>query len=132
MNFDATARTACTIKRSRSNTPLQALTLLNDPVYVEAAAGIAGRILAERADARPAERLAYAFKLCLARAPAPDEVDVLKLLLVQQAAVYAANPAAAKALVGKFAGGDSANFGELAAWDAVATTLLNLDEMITK
>ena len=132
MNFDATPRTTCTIKRSRSNTPLQALTLLNDPVYVEAALGLARRVLTERPNAKPDERIAYAFKLCLARTPAADEVAPLKLLFEQETARYAVDPAAAKALVGKFAAGDNVSPTELAAWHAVATTLLNLDEMITK
>jgi hypothetical protein len=132
MNFDATSRTACTIKRSRSNTPLQALTLLNDPVYVEAAFGLARRVLAERPGAKTEERIAYAFTLCLARSPGRDEVAPLKLLFEQQAAIYHADAQAAKAVVGKFATPDGANPAELAAWMAVTTVLLNLDEMITK
>ena len=111
VNFDATARTACTVKRSRSNTPLQALTLLNDPVYVEAAQALARRVLQERPDAAPVERIRFAFQLCLTRPPSPVEVAALQTLIAQQTA----------------AGRDAA-----AVWQAVATTLLNLDEMITK
>ena len=69
VNFDATARLACTVKRSRSNTPLQALTLLNDPVYVEAAFALAERMLRERPGEPIDEQLRYAFRLCLARVP---------------------------------------------------------------
>ncbi|WP_414662241.1 PSD1 and planctomycete cytochrome C domain-containing protein [Horticoccus sp. 23ND18S-11] len=111
VNFDATARTACTVKRSRSNTPLQALTLLNDPVYVEAAQALARRVLQERPDAAPVERIRFVFQLCLTRPPSPGEIAALQTLIAQQTA----------------AGRD-----EAAVWQAVATTLLNLDEMITK
>jgi hypothetical protein len=103
MNFDAPSRTACTVRRSRSNTPLQALTLLNDPVYVEAAAALARRVLVEQPDAAPAARIRHAFRLCLARPPAPAEVAALQHL-----------------------------FDEEVAWRAVAAALLNLDETITK
>ncbi len=111
VNFDATARTACVIQRSRSNTPLQALTLLNDPVYVEAAAALARRVLREQPAADPDPRLVHAFRLCLTRAPQPAELAALRRLLNDQLA---------------------ATQSESAAWQAVATALLNLDEMITK
>ncbi len=110
MNFDATSRTACTVRRSRSNTPLQALTLLNDPVYVEAAAALAQRILAELPAASTAERLRHGFQLCLTRAPAAAELAALAQLHAQQRSAH----------------------DDAAAWRAVATALLNLDEMITR
>lgn len=110
VNFDASARTACVVKRSRSNTPLQALTLLNDPVYVEAAHAFAARILKEMPDADAGARLRHAFRLALAREPRAEEMRVLKKLLEEQL-----NPA-----------------GEARAWQALAAALLNLDEMITK
>ena len=132
MNFDATARTACTIKRSRSNTPLQALTLLNDPVYVEAALGLARRTLTEQPDGNVEARLRHAFQLCLARTPSAQETAALKKLFEQQAASYAGNPGAAKALIGKFAPPAGIPAEDFAAWHAVATALLNLDETITK
>src|SRR5207253_11196981 len=66
VNFDATARLACTVKRSRSNTPLQALTLLNDPVYVEAALALARRVVTEKPGANVEERLRFAVRLCVA------------------------------------------------------------------
>ncbi len=109
VNFDATARTACVVQRSRSNTPLQALTLLNDPVYVEAAQALARRVLAERLAAGVEERITYAFRLCLMRSPRPTELAVLKSLF------------------------DAQRHGdEFAAWCTVAAALLNLDEMISK
>jgi hypothetical protein len=132
MTFDATARTACTIRRSRSNTPLQALTLLNDPVYVEAAMALAKRVLTERPSATTDDRIRYAFQICLARVPNDEEIAALKHLLEQQDAVYGSDGAAAKALIGKFALPTGTSAAELASWYAVATALLNLDEMITK
>ena len=69
VNFDASARLACTAKRSRSNTPLQALTLLNDPVYVEAAQALAARVLNERPKADVDERIDHMFRLCESRTP---------------------------------------------------------------
>ncbi|HUR59256.1 MAG TPA: PSD1 and planctomycete cytochrome C domain-containing protein [Opitutaceae bacterium] len=112
MNFDATSRTACTVRRSRSNTPLQALTLLNDPVYVEAARGLARRIVKEQPDANLDARIRHGFQLCLARMPTTQEVAALKKLFEQSAAAHEGN--------------------ESTAWQAVATALLNLDETITK
>jgi hypothetical protein len=111
VNFDATPRGQCTVKRSRSNTPLQALTLLNDPVYVEAAAALALRVLREKRDSTNDERLAHAFRLCLARAPTAGELAALHRLLESELA---------------------AKRPEAAAWQSVATALLNLDETITK
>ncbi|MFM1747720.1 MAG: hypothetical protein RLZZ188_1386 [Verrucomicrobiota bacterium] len=110
MNFDAPARTACTVRRSRTNTPLQALTLLNDRVYVEAAQALARRVIAELPSAGTDERLSHAFRICVARAPNPAELAALRALLEAQ----------------RTSGGDES------AWQAVATALLNLDEMITK
>jgi hypothetical protein len=110
VNFDASARMACTVKRSRSNTPLQALTLLNDPVYVEAAQAFAKRIVAEQPTSDTETRLQYAFRLALARAPKTGELATLRTLFETQ----------------------RSSGGEPAAWYAVATALLNLDETITK
>lgn len=111
MNFDATARTACTVRRSRTNTPLQALTLLNDPVYVEAARALARRVLAERADSPLDARLRHAFQLCLTRPPTEVELASLRRLHADRTA----------------AGRDEATV-----WHDLATALLNLDETITK
>lgn len=110
VNFDANARVACTVKRSRSNTPLQALTLLNDPVHVEAARAFARRIVAEQPAGDVDTRIRHAFRLAVGRAPRDAELSILKTLFDSQCA----------------AGGESA------AWYAVATALLNLDETITK
>ena len=148
MNFDAPARTACTVRRSRSNTPLQALTLLNDPVYVEAALALAQRVLAERPLATTEERIRHAFRLCLARAASETEMAALRGLFEQEKNAFTADPAAAREVGGKITAPPTrlsamektaarsvaaeTDAAELAAWHAVATALLNLDEMITK
>jgi hypothetical protein len=132
MNFDATVRAACTVRRSRSNTPLQALTLLNDPVYVEAARALAKRVLTERPDVSAKERIRYAFQLCLARQPEPLEVALLEKLLEGERAAYHADDSAAKTLAGSVTPPAGIPVGDFAAWYAIAAALLNLDEMITK
>lgn len=132
VNFDATARLACTMKRSRSNTPLQALTLLNDPVYVEAAMALARRTLTDKIDADPDRRIRHAFQLCLARAATQTEVRLLRKLYENQREAGRANPKAAGELVSGFAVPPQLSPEEFAAWYVVAAALLNLDEMITK
>lgn len=132
VNFDANARLACAVKRSRSNTPLQALTLLNDPVYVEAALALGRRVMHDRADAPLDEQLRYAWRLCLARSPDDAELDVLRRLHSAQLAEARANPSAAQTLLKQTGGGLSLAPEQLAAWYAVASALLNLDETITK
>ncbi len=102
VNFDATARLACKLKRSRSNTPLQALTLLNDPVYVEAAKALARRVIDERGEASVDEQLEYAFRLCVARPPRPAELARLRQLLTAQRAASRQDLAAARELVAGF------------------------------
>lgn len=131
MNFDATNRMACRVKRSRSNTPLQALTLLNDPVYVEAAKAFARRVLLEQAGS-PADRLDYAFRVAVARRPKPAETAILKELFEAELDAMKKNPAQAKELVGTFALPPKVSPAEFAAWYAVCTAILNLDETITK
>ena len=84
VNFDASARLACTAKRSRSNTPLQALTLLNDPVYVEAAQALAARVLNERPKADIAKRIYHMFRLCESRTPTLLERKALRRLYDEQ------------------------------------------------
>jgi hypothetical protein len=132
VNFDANARMACRVKRPRSNTPLQALTLMNDPVYVEAAMALARRVLTERPGANTDERLAHAFRLATARAPRPEELATLSHLLAAERAARAADAKAARELVGAFALPAGVTAGEFAAWYAVAAALLNLDETISK
>jgi len=132
VNFDATARLACTVQRSRTNTPLQALTLLNDPVYVEAALALAKRVVTDVPKGSLDERLTYAFRLCLARAPSAAELKVLRQLYEGQRAASRADPAATRELLTGYTIPRDIQADEFAAWYAVAATLLNLDETITK
>ncbi len=132
VNFDATERNACTIKRSRSNTPVQALTLLNDPVYVEAAAALARRVLGEKPKATIDEKIETAFSYCLSRKPSAREVSVLKALYEDQLAASKKNPESAKKLLSGFSLPTAIGLTEFSAWHAVAWALLNLDETITK
>ena len=132
VNFDANARLACRVQRPQSNTPLQALTLMNDPVYVEAAMALARRILTEQPAGSADERIARAFRLATARAPRAEELATLRGLLESERAARTADPAGAKAFVGGFALPAGVAEGEFAAWYAVAAALLNLDETITK
>ncbi len=82
VNFDGSARLACIVNRSRTNTPLQALTLLNDPVYVDAAKALAVRVLRECPQSSAEDRLRYLFRLCTARLPSTAELSVLLRIVV--------------------------------------------------
>lgn len=132
LTFDAPTREYCVVRRPRTNTPLQALVVLNDPQFVEAARALAGRMLRE-GGREPAERLAYGFRLVTARRPDRAELQWLGELLEAQRAAFQADPAAARAFleVGDFRPADLDPV-ELAAWSTVANLLLNLDEALTK
>jgi hypothetical protein len=132
MAFDAPGRFACRVNRPRSNTPLQALTLLNDPVYVEAALAFARRVVTEKPGASTEERIAHAFRLAVSRTPDAREVAVLRALFDAEREAMARDPAAAKKLVEVFAAPKDVPAAEFAAWYAVCAALLNLDETITK
>ena len=106
--------------------------MLNDPVYVDAARGFAKRVLTDSTDVSPAARLRHAFQLCLTREPSAREIAALDALLQQQLIRYNADPAAAKAIAAKFAPPANVSAAEFAAWHAITTALLNLDETITK
>ena len=125
--FDAPSREACTLRRNRSNTPLQALVTLNDPVYVEAAQALARRMLA--GGKTPGERVTAGFRRCLTRPPTEAERDRLGKLYDDARGRYAADPGGAALMAGPPAGADAV---ELAALTVVANVLLNLDEMILK
>ena len=131
--FDASTREECTVDRPRSNTPLQALALLNDPTYVEASKVFAGRIVREggRTDA---ERLRYAYRRAIQREPTAAEAELLTRLYRQHLAQYQADHAAAAALlkVGDAKPPQGAEPAELAAWTSVARVILNLHETITR
>lgn len=130
--FDAPDRQVCTVRRPRTNTPLQALALLNDPTYVEAARHLAGRMLAVSSDDRA--RIAHAFRLATARAPTSAETDLLLRLYQDQLQRFRADKDAAQRLlaVGESPSGSVEDPAALAAWTLVASAILNLDETITK
>ena len=131
--FDAPSREVCTFFRQRTQTPLQSLVLMNDPAYVEAARGLAERVLRE--EPKDADkRLVRAFRHTLGRAPQSDEIVVLQKTYEQQLANFRQDSAAANALlkVGESPLPDKADPAELAAMTAVASVLLNLNETITK
>jgi hypothetical protein len=131
--FDAPDRETCVIRRARTNTPLQALVLLNDPTYVEAARKLAERVLRE-GGADTQVRLAHAFRLTLARSPRPEEARVLGEILRRAHERFAADGTAALQLlaIGQSPRDERLNPAELAAWSTVTSTVLNLDEMLTK
>jgi hypothetical protein len=129
MSFDATSREYCTARRVRTNTPLQALTTLNDEAAMEAARGLAKRMIEEGGDDMKA-RLIYGFRACASRIPEEKEIERLAALYKRQLDNFAANATEA----GKVARGHSTKSpaAEFAAWTMVANVLLNLDETLTK
>jgi hypothetical protein len=133
VTFDAPDREKCVARRSVTNTPLQALVLMNDPAFVEAARVLAQRVMDE-AGADAAKRVQHAFRLTTGRLPQPQELKLLLDLARKQQAHYAANAKAAGELiqVGESPAGNRYKPEELAAWTTVASVILNLDETITK
>jgi hypothetical protein len=131
--FDAPTREECSVERPRSNTPLQALVLLNDPTYVEAARVFARRVLAEGGSDAVA-RLRWAYRQALSRQPNSQELDVLNALLEKHRAQFAADPQSAQQLLsaGDAPLPDNMDRAELAAWTSVVRVLLNLHETITR
>src|SRR5262249_39121673 len=126
-------REVCTVRRARTNTPLQALVTLNDPVYIEAAQALARRIVADGGPATP-DRIRFAFRACAARSPeTAEEVRVAKLY-EQAHAEFLANPDAARKMATDPLGSppQGMEVSELAAWTVVGNVLLNLDEMLMK
>lgn len=131
--FDAPNREVCTVRRVRTNTPLQALVTLNDPVYVEAAQALGRRAVAEGGPTLDAQ-LRHAFRLCLARPPRADELTRLAALHQQAASRFQKEPALAQKLATEPLGNPPANqdLAQLAAWTVVGNVLLNLDETLMK
>ena len=131
--FDTTARQTCIVKPTRTNSPLHALTTLNDVTYVEAARALAQRVMATGGSS-PAERIESAFRLVLARRPSAAERHVLLAALVRVKREFGADPAAAKKLlsVGESKRDEKLDVIEHAAYTALCTAILNLDEALTK
>ncbi len=130
--FDAPNFETCVVRRGRTNTPLQALNLMNDPTYVEAARSLAERAM--RADGDEAGRLGFVFARTLGRAPTAAESAILLGVLREEVGSFRADPASAEALlgVGASARDTMLDAAEHAAWTMVCTTVMNLDEFVTK
>jgi len=133
VTFDSASREVCSLRRPRTNTPLQALVTLNDPVYVEAAQALARRIAREGGPS-PVDKVRYGFRLCLARPPSDAETKRLVQLFEKSRDRLAKQPEQARKLatepVGPLPAGTDAV--QLAAWTAVGNVLLNLDEFLMR
>lgn len=126
--FDATNREVCTVRRNRTNTPLQAFVTMNDPVFIEAHQALARRVINE------ADKLGLMFRLCLAREPSDKERQTLMELHAQALAELRQDAAKAQALATEPLGPlpEGANPADLAAWTAVANVVMNLDEFLMR
>jgi len=131
--FDAPNGEVCTVRRGRTNTPLQSLVTLNDPVYVEAAQALARKIVA-RGGADLPQRITFAIRESLAREPRPAEVERLAALYESSLADYTAKPEMAAQLAQEPLGPlpEGSNLPEHAAWTVVSNVILNLDEVFMK
>jgi hypothetical protein len=131
--FDAPSREACTVRRERTNTPLQALLLLNETQYVEAARALAERTLHE-GGSRPEDRVAYLFRLAATRLPDARERAELLSAYREHRAEYERDLSAARALIaqGEMKADPRLDPAELAAWTMIANIVLNLDEVLNK
>ena len=129
LTFDGPTREVCTVRRPRTNTPLQALVLLNDVTYVEAARGLATRMMRAKK-----ERIAFGFRAATGRSPKNAEAAALQSYFDEQLAVFRAKPESARALLksGESPADPALDACELAAWTMTASLLLNLDETITQ
>jgi hypothetical protein len=128
-NFDAPSREQCTVRRARTTTPLQALTLLNDTTAVEAATALAKRIRAE-GGADEHARIDHAFRLCTSRRPSTGEREAIERSYAQALSLMATDESSVQVICSQ-AGVAPAN-ADFAAWFIVAQSLLNLDEVLTK
>jgi hypothetical protein len=133
MSFDAPNREVCLARRARTNTPLQALVLLNDPTYVEAARTLAQKMILG-AGPKTEDRIDLGYEKCVARKATSTEKQILASMLEQARSGFGANPADAHSLnsTGPDVSDPTLDPIELASWTIVASTLLNLDETITK
>ena len=131
--LDAPSRETCTVRRERTNTPLQALMLMNDPQYVEAARAFAERVIKEGGQTET-DRLAYAFELATARQPDEEEAEALLSTFRTHLEEFNSNQEAAQSLIqiGELPADEALVPAELAAWTMLTNLLLNLDEVLTK
>ena len=133
ITFDAAGRETCAVRETRTNTPLQALTLLNEVTFVECSRKLAERAIVE-GGSTPEERITRAFRLAVARTPAAAELEILVRGFHEHLAHYRAQPGAALEIVttGESLRDERLDVAELAAYTAVAAVVLNLDETVTK
>ncbi len=133
VNFDSPTRETCAVRESRTNTPLQALSLMNDVLFLEAARKMGERVMRE-GGATPGERVAYAFRLVLARAPKREEAELFEAALRRFQQYYGEHPADAGKYLQQGAAPKAEGLAapELAAYAAISSLVLNLDEAITK
>ncbi len=130
MTFDCPDSNTTCVRRARSNTPLQALTLMNDPVFVECAKGLGKETLAS-APPEPRERLRHAFRTCLSREPAEDELESLMALFNDQLEAFKNAPEEAQQFIKAYES-EGVDPQESAAYIAVARAIMNLDEFVTR
>lgn len=131
ISFDAPDRETCVMRRARTNTPLQALVLLNDPTYIEAARHLAARVLASTAQT-DADRLSVLMHLCMSRRATTDDAAVLIPILIRSRKHFEQHSEAMKTLLAIGASPSPTATPDLAAWTSLASVVLNLDESITK
>ncbi len=131
--FDAPSREICTIRRINTNTPLQAMITMNDPVFIEISQALARRLFDEGGTTTES-RIEYGLQLCLLRPPQPEQVQPLLELYESEKAYYAAHPEEAKQLLENplHPLPEEYNPAELAAWTVIANVLLNMDGVLTK
>lgn len=131
--FDAPSREICTIRRINTNTPLQAMITMNDPVFIEIAQALGLRLIKE-GGTTPRERIAFGLKLCLIRPPQPEQIEPLLKLYESELAYYKSHPAEAAQLLENPLSPlpDQYDQSELAAWTVIANVLLNMDGVLTK
>ncbi|MFM8216534.1 MAG: DUF1553 domain-containing protein, partial [Pirellula sp.] len=130
--FDAPNRDVCTLRRVRTNTPLQALVTLNDPVYIEAAQAL-GRNMYKASDS-DAARVEFGLKAALCRPVQADEIEVLEKLYQKAIAIFKSEPEAAKKMATEPLGAlpEGLDMAQMAAWTVVANAILNLDEFLMR
>ena len=131
--FDAPDRETCTVRRARTNTPLQALITLNDPTYLEASRKLAERVLRE-GPADFAQQLQFLFRTVTCRLPSDRELEVLTRTWQQQHSHYQQHPQAIDSLlaIGESPADKSLDGLQLASWTMLASAILNLDETVTR
>ncbi|HCO22859.1 MAG TPA: hypothetical protein DIT97_07310, partial [Gimesia maris] len=131
--FDAPSREACTMRRERTNTPLQALLLLNDPQYMEAARALGERIIKEGGNTSE-ERIKFAYLLATGKPVSAEDLTLMQNTFQDMQSYYQDDPKAATELiaVGESKPDPKLNPQELAAWTMIANLILNLDEVLTK